>query len=106
MSSESMKVVIEIGEHEIECECEFDFQPFIPGVLSGPPERCYPDEPEDYDPTKLTYSLLGVEYDISCLLPLLEDDLDSSFNLWKQKISAEEEDYFDDSDDFRDFMDG
>lgn len=91
MSSESMKVVIGIGEHEIECECEFDYQPFMPGVLSGPPEICYPDDPEDYDPTKLTYILDGIVYDISCLLPLIEDDIEYSFDIWKQKMSSEAE---------------
>ena len=89
--TETMKVVLAINEHEIECMCEFDYTAPVTGVLTGPPERCYPDEPEEYDPTKLTYVLHGTECDISCLLPLVDDDLDSSFDLWKQKMLSEAE---------------
>ena len=34
-----------VGEIEVEVEVSANVTPYRPGVYSGPPEACYPDEP-------------------------------------------------------------
>ena len=34
---------------ELNFTIEYTYSPFTPGQYSGPPDRCYPDEPEELD---------------------------------------------------------
>jgi len=38
---------------EEEVVCEFDFSPGDPGRTYGPPEKCYPPEPDELDITEV-----------------------------------------------------
>ena len=50
------------------CDIEFDYTPGQRGRFSGPPEDCYPDEPEEISVTKVTYG----PYDFT---KLIDEDL-------------------------------
>ena len=57
---------------EVEFVMTYEYTPFRPGRISGPPEDCYPDEPEELE-------IESIEH-ISSILPdgnlmnILEDD--------------------------------
>ena len=63
-----------LGEHDV--EIEYDYSPGRSGVTSGPPERCYPDEPAEVEFTRADGTILtklsaeGVDW----LLSALQDD--------------------------------
>jgi len=86
MSKEQMMVLVEIGDCELECVCEFDYQPAQLGRYYDLPENCYPDEPEDFDPYSLVYTdQEQITHDLSYAIPCLNTGLDNAFDLWKQE---------------------
>jgi hypothetical protein len=55
-------------------EIEFNYTPFRPGRYSGPPEDCYPDEPEELEITSIKITDCPfISPDVE-LLPLITDD--------------------------------
>lgn len=51
-----MTTTHEIKSHEeLELDVEYTFQRGTPGRLSGPPEHCYPPEPDEIEIVKVTF---------------------------------------------------
>lgn len=57
----------------LECEAKGFYTPGDPGRLSGPPEKCYPAEPAEFEIHELTCNGFN-------LLILLESTLDEEIN--------------------------
>ena len=77
---------------ELRFEVTYDYSPFRPGRYSGPPEKCYPDEPEELeiesiriletgfiDPSFNVHDFLGADF-IAQLEALLLDEIHEDFN--------------------------
>lgn len=51
MQSKKLNVTVDItiSNEDYRCECEVSYYPGDPGRYSGPPEHCYPAEPDEVE---------------------------------------------------------
>lgn len=88
------EITIEIMGQEFPAEVAFNYTPAIDGRYSGPPEDCYPSEPEEFDIQSLKIiqqkpvlfepeRKIRVTHDLDDLIPLIESDLIEEIKEWQ-----------------------
>ena len=64
VANSQMKVELELIDKPRTCEVLFKYYKGDPGKYYGPPEDCYPSEPDEFDVVSITYG----DVDLTCLL--------------------------------------
>ena len=90
---------------ELRFEVTYDYSPFRPGRYSGPPEDCYPDEPEEFyiatitilglpviDPTLSVVESLSPDF-LEYIEDALLDEIHEDFNDCRHDDYLPGEDY-------------
>jgi hypothetical protein len=65
--SDTIYTTLEIGGRQIEIEVTYDYTPGTPGKTYGPPEKCYPPEPDDVDIISVKNLDSGADIDFDSL---------------------------------------
>lgn len=50
---------------ELDCTVYYDYRPGRPAKILGPPEDCYPEDPEELEITKIVFRTNGLEWEVS-----------------------------------------
>ena len=76
----------ELSTLDLDFIVEGTFYPGRPGRVSGPPENCIPDEPDEIDIEKVTLAILP---DVDILGIISEQALDTIYAATEEKIAAD-----------------